>query len=399
MGACGMILKNKRAISIFEGYGLYLLTGMVCSCVGASLSSFMEHFQVTLSSVAALTSAFAFGRVATVFLAGFITEHLGPRYTIAAGTAIIVIGVGILPFESSFTIATILIALAGFGMGAQDSACPVLIYNLFPNRYSSAMSAGQAFFGIGGFLPPFIMSILLSTGLSWKWLYYSILILGIIMLLGIPFMEKANIELRNLYLQETSERKGRNRTGLFIVLLIVVFIYCADCNIFHTFTVPYVTYYIGTEEIAVNVLTMYSVGAVTGSILFIGILRKIHTTAAIAVNTLSVTILLFVSMQLKSTIGFFILFTLLGLFNGVIFSLLVTASTEFIPEHAAMAASIIGFVGGIADMGTPLVVGNIVNKSSILGAYKLNILLVTVTFLAAFLLRLSYILAKRADSK
>lgn len=385
-----MKILNKRTISIVETYGMYLITGMVCACIGSSLSSLMDHFQVDLAKAAALSSAFAFGRVATVFIAGILTERLGPRFSVIFGVAAIVLCTGILPIQTSYVAALILMALAGFGMGVQDSACPVLIHSIYPNHYSSAMSAGQAFFGAGCFLPPFIMSILLSTGQSWKWLYFAIFFLGIIMLAGIPFMEKISVQSEKDKPLAYTRDISRKQTGLFLILLVVVFIYCANSNIFHTYTVSYVTHLIGTEKIAVNVLTMYSVGVMAGSLLFIWVLRKIHTTTAIAFNTFAVTFLLLAAMQLKSIPGFLILFIFIGMFNGALFSILVTASTEFVPRHAAMAASMIGFVGGIADIGSPLITGSIVQKTDITKAFTFNLILVTITFLAAFLLRIAY---------
>lgn len=390
-----MKIFSKRTVSILETYGMYLITGMVCVCVGSSLSSLMEHFQVDLAKAAALTSAFALGRVATVFIAGIITERLGPRFSVIAGVTAIVLCAGGLPVQTNYTVALVLMALAGFGMGVQDSACPVLIHNLYPNHYSSAMSAGQAFFGAGCFLPPFIMSILLSTGHSWKWLYFTIFFLGIIMLIGIPFMGKASIQGEKETGSINTAGAGNKRIGLFLLLLVVVFIYCANSNIFHTYTVSYITHYIGREEVAVNVLTLYAVGVMLGSLLFIIVLKKIHTTTAIAFNTFAVAILLFTAMQLKSTVGFMILFTFIGMFNGALFSILVTASTEFIPNHAAMAASMIGFVGGIADIGSPLITGSLVNRTDITKAFSFNLVLVIITFFAAFLLRISYQYMKR----
>lgn len=62
-------LCTYSRIAVIEAYGLYLMTGIAAACIGASMIALTGYFQVSVAQVAALSSAFALGRVAMVFFA------------------------------------------------------------------------------------------------------------------------------------------------------------------------------------------------------------------------------------------------------------------------------------------------------------------------------------------
>lgn len=379
-------------VAICEAFGMYLITGAACTCVGASMPSLMEHFNVSLAAVAALASAFAFGRAATVFLCGLLTERFGPRLALFTGVAAFAVYLGLMPTMHSYPLALALMALAGMGMGMQDCACPVVLACEFPDSYGSAMSAGQAFFGAGCFLPPLVMSFLLFTGLSWKFMYYGFLIIAAAMLVGFPFMHAGRVVRMDEEAQtpdaEPTPRapRSRRRIPLFAAVFIADFSYCAILNVFHTYTNSYVMSFGVPESTAVNVLTMFSVGAMIGSIAFMVVLKRLHTTTVLLMNSIIALAALALAMHLKTLPAFFILFTVAGIFSGVIYSVLVTLSTELMPSHAAMAASMVGFVGSSSDILTPLITGAIVTRIGIAGAFGYNLAACIVTSAAAVLL-------------
>ena len=81
-----MARPHYRAAA-FEALALYLLTGAACILVGSSMTHLMDHFGVSLAQVAAIQSAYALGRMSTVFLTGWITERFGVRTSLLLGTA------------------------------------------------------------------------------------------------------------------------------------------------------------------------------------------------------------------------------------------------------------------------------------------------------------------------
>lgn len=364
----------KSIISVMEVYGMYLITGIACTCIGSAMMLLTGHFGVSIPQVAALASAFAVGRVIMVFFCGMITEKFGARTAFGIGFLALTTNLLLMPVNTNYWVAMVLMAIAGVGMGFQDSACPVVLSTEFPLRYSGAMSAGQAFFGAGCFLPPLAISILLSLNLSWKLMYFVFGILALILFIGVFFMSNNY----HMAVKEKEEKKAVQISGvkgtwkLIIWLFVGMFFYSAILNVVHTYTNAYVMHYGVAETVAVNVLTMFSIGAMLGSLLFIPILRKVSSHTVLLFNSIATLLLLGTAILFPSITVFFITFTLAGVFSGVLFSVLVTIATEEAGPHKAMIASMMGLVGGVSDILTPLLTGKIVVATSVVGAFAYN---------------------------
>lgn len=378
-------------IAVAEAFALYLLTGAVCTCVGSAIPSLMAHYNMSLADIAAFGSAFALGRVATVFFCGLITQKFGSKIALFIGLAAIGLNVLLIPITTNYIFALFLMALAGLGMGFQDSTCPVILAHEYKEGFSSSMSAGQAFFGAGCFVPPVLMSVILSLGLSWKVMYACLLALCIVMLAGLPFMtSEKGVKAKEVRLGKPEPVIYRHKYILFGTLFLATFTYCAITNVLHMYTSSYVMSFGIPEKISVSVLSIFSVGSMAGSLFFIPILRKVHTTTVLFVNSLIIVGLVAAVLQTTRQVWFFVLFALIGFFIGVVYSAFVALSTELMPARAALAASLIGFVAGGSDILTPLVTGRIVSHFSIRAAIQYDWAAALVTFAATAVLIIAY---------
>jgi MFS family permease len=90
-----------------------------------------------------------------------------------------------------------------------------------------------------------------------------------------------------------------------------------------------------------------------------------------------------IGMLCKTTFAFFITYFIAGFFLGVIFSVLVSIAVSLKPLHAGIAAATIGFVGGGADILSPLLTGAIINFTSINFTFYYGMLMCAVCILAA----------------
>ncbi|WRS28857.1 MFS transporter [Oscillospiraceae bacterium MB08-C2-2] len=375
----------RSFVSVLEAYGMYLITGIACTCIGAAIMVLKEHFSVSLEQVAALASAFAFGRVIMVFFCGIITERFGVRTAFRLGFLALSVNLIFMPINTNYWVAMLLMAIAGAGMGFQDSGCPVVLSAQFPGSYSSAMSAGQAFFGAGCFLPPLAMSILLSLGLSWKLMYTIFGALAFVCFVGTFFMPESyqNAQPKQTSKQPHSSVSFKGNVLFMVCLLVGMFFYSAIVNVVHTYTTAYVMHFGAPENVAVNVLTMFSIGAMVGSILFIPILRRFSAHKIMLFNSVATLVFLGSAILMESLTVFFVNFTLAGLFSGVLFSVLITIATEDAGPHKALVASIVGLVGGASDILTPLLTGRIVNASSVTGAFLYSAAAMVITIISA----------------
>ena len=156
--------KHNRLIT-FLAFGLYFLTGAACMVVGSSLPQLVGMYDKSLELVVLLGSSYALGRVATVYLSGRMVERFGPKSILAAGILMVSAYLFGLPTIQNYYAGMVFAFLGGVGMGAQDAVCPLMLSISCRNNYAGALSAGQAFFGVGCFVTPFLVGIMLSTEL------------------------------------------------------------------------------------------------------------------------------------------------------------------------------------------------------------------------------------------
>lgn len=385
-------MTKQRNIAAFVAYAMYLLTGAGCVVVGSSIPSLMKHFDKSLPAIAVLASAFAIGRVATVFPVGALTEKFGAKVSVTVGVIFFLIFLVGIPFTTSYVAAIIFAAIAGIGMSTQDSSCAVILREVFPNTYSSSLSAGQAFFSIGCFTPPLLMGVALQQNISFKIVYIILALIGVAMLFVIPFMKLSGLD----YKEEEAESEGllpiklKHQKIGYLFLGIASFTYFGTTNTIHTYTAAFVESFGIAESVSVSVLTVYSVGCMIGSFAFISILRKIHETKVLWVNMVLALISLLAAMIFQTATVFFITYFLAGLFCGVLFSVLISIAVSLNPLHAGIAAATIGFVGGLADILSPLITGAIITVTSVRSTYYYCIAMCAACMIAAIGYRFMY---------
>ena len=164
----------------FLAFAMYFLTGAACVLVGSSLPQLVEMYGIGLDKVALLGSAYALGRVLTVYITGRMVEKIGPLKVLAIGAALTGAFLLGIPLIINFYAGMLFAVLGGIGMGTQDAVTPVLLSMVFKKNYSSALSGGQTLFGIGTSVTPFLIGIMLSGKLPF---YYSYFVLAAVAVL------------------------------------------------------------------------------------------------------------------------------------------------------------------------------------------------------------------------
>ncbi|PHV69535.1 hypothetical protein CS063_15270 [Sporanaerobium hydrogeniformans] len=385
-------MNRRRNIAAFVAYAMYLLTGAACVVIGSSIPQLMTHFNKDLPTIAILASAFAIGRVATVFPVGVMTEKVGVKITITMGVLFFLAFLIGIPLTTSYGIAIVLSAIAGVGMSTQDTCCAVILREAFPESYSSSLSAGQAFFSIGCFLSPMLMAIALANEVDFTVVYFMVALVGFTMLLAIPFMKIT----KDIHIEEVSENKEvepvklKNKKWGYAFLGIACFTYFGATNTIHTYTATFVESFGISESISVSILTVYSIGCMAGSFFFIPVLRKVHETHVLWINMLCAFVSLSIAMLCKTTVIFFIMYFVAGFFCGVLFSVLVSIAVSLKPLHAGIAAATIGFVGGIADILSPLLTGAIISVTNIQSTFYYCITMCVLCIASAWGYRMMY---------
>ena len=180
-------MKRNHKILAFLAFAMYYLTGATCIVVGSSLPHLVKLYDMDLGKVVLLGSAYALGRVTTVYQTGRLVEKWGPVKVLAVGTALLAVFLGGIPTVVNYYAGLVFAFMGGAGMGAQDTVCPVFLSTVFTKNYAGSLSAGQALFGLGSFTTPFLIGMLLSFHRPFYYAYYILLLIPAAMFVCMPF--------------------------------------------------------------------------------------------------------------------------------------------------------------------------------------------------------------------
>ena len=353
-------MTREKKLLAFEAFAMYLLTGALMLAIGTNLGRYAVQFGLTLEKAAVFASVYSFGRVSTVYLTGYLTERLGVQRVLAIGVSFILLFLVGISFSHVFVVGCICCFLGGAGMGAQDACCPIVMHGSFPKSYASALSAGQAFFGAGSFLHPFLTGVALKTGQSYRMGNYLFMAICVIMLALLPFTGKRLAVARQTKKAEHPAPVGLPRAGKrFALLLLINFTYCAGINTIGLFTVTYAQHINLSQELAPFILSCYSAGNMVGCIIFVLILRRVAAERVFIANFAIAVGALFCVLLTRDPAVLALCYFVSGFVLGVLFSIIITFATQLFPQAPGRAAALIAISGGGADVLAPLVLGRL----------------------------------------
>ncbi len=379
--------RNYKLIA-FLAFAMYFLTGAACILVGSSLPHLVDMYGMKLNQVVLLGSAYAMGRVLTVYMTGRLVEKSGPMKVLAGGTALIAAFLLGVPTIVNYYAGLVFAFLGGVGMGAQDTVCPVLLSAAFKENYAGSLSAGQALFGLGNFATPFLIGVLLSGDRPFYYAYY-LLIVPAVMLICIPFARMDGNK------QETAGEEGvkplyaKNIFLAYAAIIIVCAAYSAVVNTIGLYTSSFAESLGIAQSTSAFMLTVYNIGCVAGSFVFVIVLKKAEIQKVLLINCLCALAAIEAALFINKTAVYFVGLFIAGFFLGVLFSVIVTIATRIGYKHISVASSLVATAGGASDILTPVVTGFLVEKLGIGFSFSYAAMMIVISIIAAVVLKMS----------
>ena len=380
--------RNYKLIA-FLAFAMYFLTGAACILVGSSLPHLVDMYGMKLNQVVLLGSAYAMGRVLTVYMTGRLVEKSGPMKLLAGGTALIAAFLLGVPTIVNYYAGLVFAFLGGVGMGAQDTVCPVLLSAAFKENYAGSLSAGQALFGLGNFATPFLIGVLLSGDRPFYYAYYLLLIVPAVMLICIPFARMDGNK------QETAGEEGvkplyaKNIFLAYAAIIIVCAAYSAVVNTIGLYTSSFAESLGIAQSTSAFMLTVYNIGCVAGSFVFVIVLKKAEIQKVLLINCLCALAAIEAALFINKTAVYFVGLFIAGFFLGVLFSVIVTIATRIGYKHISVASSLVATAGGASDILTPVVTGFLVEKLGIGFSFSYAAMMIVISIIAAVVLKMS----------
>ncbi|WP_448249015.1 MFS transporter [Thalassotalea agariperforans] len=179
--------NNVAETSLFRikwlTYMMFFVFAMTSDAVGVIIPELITTYQLSL------TQASAFHYIPMIFIAfsglflGYLADKLGRKTTIVIGLLIFSAASFLFAAGSSFFYFLFLLGLVGIAVGLFKTGALALIGDISTTskEHTVTMNTVEGFFGVGAMVGPAIVSYLLVSGVSWKYLYIAAGILCVLL--------------------------------------------------------------------------------------------------------------------------------------------------------------------------------------------------------------------------
>ena len=290
--------------------------GIVISILGAVKLPLTEKLGIDDAKFGSLISTMMFTSIIVVLLIGPLVDTLGHKPIAVAGFLIAGLSIFMLIFSTSYRGAVI--ASIGFGIGGMcvntvgNTLLPIVLFG--GQNQPAALNLGNVFFGVGAFLTPFFVGILLKRlGFS-----NTLSIVGAILLIPIIFALWTT-SYPELPGYETGSVFGLLGTPVVLVASIVLFCYIALEVSMGGWITSYLTEVGFTASKASGILSGFWIALMIARLVTSGFVTPEIGTTVIAVLALTavITIMIMVKAKNKVTATLGVLVT--GLVFGPVF--------------------------------------------------------------------------------
>lgn len=150
---------GRRAAFALACAGM-LVFGVVLTSLGAVLPEIMDRFGVTKAAAGSLFTLLSFGILVGSLVFGPWVDRAGYRVPLAAGIAIVAIGLELLAYGASLAALRAGVALIGLGGGIVNGGTNSLVADISTENKAAALSLLGVFFGVGAVGVPFALGVL-----------------------------------------------------------------------------------------------------------------------------------------------------------------------------------------------------------------------------------------------
>ena len=328
---------------------------MTSDAVGAVITKVIEEFHLSQKAAGTFQyvpmSAIACGAL----LLGFLADGFGRRRTIVLGLACYGTSSLLFAFGSGFGYFVALLALSGLGISIFKIGALALVGDIShsPAQHTSTMNLVEGCFGVGSIAGPAIVAVLLTHGLSWKWLYViAACICAVLMLVTMsvrfPSMSRPAGEPVDL---ARTLRLMRDPHALGFSALIVLYV-ATECAIY-VWMPTYLKGYAGPSTwLVASALTIFFALRAGGRFLAIWLLQRFRWSTVLAL--LGLAIFACFAGSITGGVGAAaLLLPCSGLFMSMIYPTLNSKGISCFPahQHGTIAGVILFFTAFAAAAG------------------------------------------------
>ena len=162
-----MSIRNRFFVTI-AGFLALGFNGFTFTFMGSSLPAIQSYLDIGISRTGILMAFFQAGVTVFSLIAGILSDHFRHERIMAVGC--LLLGCAVLLFCTTnwFPMNSAIVLFMGAGIGINLSGSNTLMAGLYPQMKASILNFHHVFFGLGSFLGPLVLGLLVSWGSNWR---------------------------------------------------------------------------------------------------------------------------------------------------------------------------------------------------------------------------------------
>lgn len=177
-------MSHRIPALIWSVYAIEVAFAAGTTISGLFLPNLMVDFGLSVQQAGLLGSLQALGAMLMIFLAGWLSDRVGPGYILASGCALLALAPLLLASAPVTALVVVSIVLLGIALGLIDPMTNVLLVAAGGSNAGRWLSYLHASFGIGAFSFPIMASVGLAYGVPWR---IQLLILAVMAFAGVAW--------------------------------------------------------------------------------------------------------------------------------------------------------------------------------------------------------------------
>lgn len=339
---------------------MFTMFAMTTDSVGVIIPRIITEFNLSMT----MAGAFHYAPMLAIAFAGislgFLADRLGRKTTIILGLVLFAANSFLFAVGNTFGFFLCLLVISGLAIGVFKTGALALIGDISTStsEHTTTMNTVEGFFGVGAIIGPAIVTRLLDSNVSWKWLYViagiiCVLLIAIAALVQYPQSKKSTdepIDFGKTLAMTVNPFAFAFSMGAFLYVSV-------ECAIYVWMPTLLKGYEGSAAWLAAYAITVFFILRACGRFLGAWVLARFDWSTVLMLFTGAILVCFAASMALGVTAAVYLL-PLSGLFMSIIYPTVNSKGISCFPkaQHGAVAGVILFFTCGAAALG-PLAMG------------------------------------------
>ena len=334
---------------------MFFMFAMTTDAVGSIIPSLIDEFGLSLSAA----SAFHYVPMAAIALGGlvlgFLSDRYGRKFTIVLGLSLYGVGSLLFILGNTFSFFVALLGLSGIGVSVFKVGALALVGDITRStrEHTTFMNTVEGFFAVGAIVGPALVAVLLTAGISWKYLYVAASAICALLIVAALLARYPSNRKTSASPSSVSQAMVMIKNPYALGFSTLIMLYVAVEVAIYVWMPTWLKDYTGpTPWLATYALTIFFILRAAGRFMGVWLLHLLSWDTVLAV--MAVAILLCFAGSLVAGPGLAVwLLPLSGLFMSVVYPTLNSKGISCFPkaEHGAIAGLILFFTAFAAAFG------------------------------------------------